>query len=54
MILKDFHVEKWLNPRVDWPEYQYNLGASCVKAFTVKELFALVVLEAGAGKEEGV
>lgn len=41
MVIKDFYLEKWLNPRVDWKECKYNLGASCVKAFTVEELMAL-------------
>ena len=42
MIIEDFYLEKWLNPRVDWKECKYNLGASCVKALTVEELFELV------------
>lgn len=48
MIIKDFYLEKWLNPRVDWPECRYNLGASCVKAFTVEELFECVGEDLGA------
>ena len=40
MRLQDFKVEKWLNP-LD-PTCTYNLGASCVKAFTVQELLDLI------------
>ncbi|MDL2327430.1 aminotransferase class I/II-fold pyridoxal phosphate-dependent enzyme [Ruminococcaceae bacterium OttesenSCG-928-A11] len=45
MRLKDFYLEKWLNPRVDWKECKYNLGSSCVKAFTVEELIELAGLD---------
>ena len=41
MVIKDFTLEKWLNPRVDWKECVYNFGSSCVKAFTIEELLEL-------------
>lgn len=40
MIIKDFKLEKWLNPIVE--DAKYNLGSSCVKAFTVEELFEFI------------
>ncbi|WP_411740059.1 aminotransferase class I/II-fold pyridoxal phosphate-dependent enzyme [Peribacillus sp. S4] len=40
MNVKEFKLEKWLNPRVD--SAKFNLGASCVKAFTVEELFDFI------------
>lgn len=40
MKLADFKVEKWLNPRDH--SAKYNLGASCVKAFHMKEFFDLI------------
>ncbi|MDM5333109.1 aminotransferase class I/II-fold pyridoxal phosphate-dependent enzyme [Ureibacillus composti] len=40
MNIKDFKLEKWLNPIVD--DAKYNLGSSCVKAFTVEELFEFI------------
>lgn len=39
MRIDEFKVETWLNPRDH--ACKYNLGASCVKAFTVEELLAL-------------
>ncbi len=36
MPIKDFKVEKWLNPRD--ANCRYNLGASCVKAISLEEL----------------
>jgi len=46
MAIKDFKVEKWLNPRD--AKCRYNLGASCVKAITLGELVEL----SGENKEE--
>lgn len=40
MKIADFKLEQWLNP-LD-PLAKYNLGASCVKAFTMEELFDFV------------
>ncbi|MDI2586235.1 aminotransferase class I/II-fold pyridoxal phosphate-dependent enzyme [Psychrobacillus sp. NEAU-3TGS] len=40
MYIKDFKLEKWLNPIVE--DAKYNLGSSCVKAFTVEELFEFI------------
>lgn len=40
MYVKDFKLEQWLNPRVD--SAKYNLGASCVRAFTLEELFEFI------------
>lgn len=37
MSIERFKVEEWLNPRDH--QSKYNLGASCVKAFTFEELF---------------
>jgi len=42
MKIDEFILEYWLNPRD--PLCKYNLGASCVKAFTVEELFAFLGL----------
>lgn len=39
MRIREFILESWLNPRDHG--CRYNLGASCVKAFTVKELLEL-------------
>ncbi len=39
MRINEFKLEKWLNPR---DGCKYNLGASCVKAFTVEELFDVI------------
>jgi aspartate/methionine/tyrosine aminotransferase len=39
--IKDFALEIWLNPRVDWPACRYNFGSSCVKPFTIEELLDL-------------
>lgn len=44
--IKDFKVEKWLNPRD--AHCKYNLGASCVKAISLDELTEL----SGENKEE--
>lgn len=46
MPIKDFKVEKWLNPRD--ANCKYNLGASCVKAISLEELVEL----SGESKEE--
>lgn len=46
MPIKDFKVEKWLNPRDAY--CKYNLGASCVKAISLDELIEL----SGENKEE--
>ncbi|MDD4159848.1 MAG: aminotransferase class I/II-fold pyridoxal phosphate-dependent enzyme [Synergistaceae bacterium] len=46
MYIKDFKVEKWLNPRD--PYCRYNLGASCVKAISLDELTEI----SGENKEE--
>jgi aspartate/methionine/tyrosine aminotransferase len=40
MQISDFKLEKWLNPKD--PEATYNLGASCVKALHLDELFELM------------
>jgi len=40
MYIQDFKLEKWLNPKDE--SAKYNLGASCVKALTVSELFDLL------------
>ncbi len=40
MRLADFKIEKWLNPKD--PIAKYNLGASCVKALKVEDLFDLI------------
>lgn len=40
MRLDDFKLEKWLNPIDEIAKY--NLGASCVKAFHVKEFFDFI------------
>ena len=40
MRISDFKLEKWLNPKD--PEAKYNLGASCVKALHLDELFELI------------
>lgn len=40
MKIADFKLEKWLNP-LD-PLAKYNLGASCVKALDMEELFELI------------
>lgn len=45
MKIREFKVETWLNPRVDL--CRYNLGSSCVKAFTVEELFDFIGLDVG-------
>lgn len=46
MRIKDFKVEKWLNPRD--ADCKYNLGASCVKAISLDELLEL----SGEDREE--
>ena len=46
MPIKDFKVEKWLNPRD--AQCRYNLGASCVKAISLDELAEL----SGENKDE--
>ncbi|GHT00282.1 aminotransferase [Synergistales bacterium] len=46
MIISDFKVEKWLNPRD--AACKYNLGASCVKAMALDELIGI----SGESKEE--
>lgn len=46
MPIKDFKVEKWLNPRD--AKCRYNLGASCVKAISLNELAEL----SGEDKDE--
>ena len=43
MEIKEFLVETWLNPRAHL--CRYNFGSSCVKAFTVEELFGCTGLE---------
>lgn len=43
MEVKEFLLEHWLNPRD--PYAKYNLGASCVKAFHVDELFDYLGLD---------
>jgi len=40
VLIKDFKLEKWLNPRD--PIAKYNLGASCVKALHLEEFFNLI------------
>lgn len=50
MYLEDFKVEKWLNP-LD-PLCKYNLGASCVKAMRVDELFEVTGEDLDAFMEE--
>jgi len=40
MRIADFKLEKWLNPKD--PIAQFNLGASCVKALHLEELFDLI------------
>ena len=40
MRLADFKLEKWLNPKD--PIAKYNLGASCVKALRLEDLFDLI------------
>ena len=40
MNIEKFKVEEWLNPRD--ASCKYNLGASCVKALSVEELFTLI------------
>ena len=40
MEIKEFKVETWLNPRAHL--CKYNFGSSCVKAFTVEELFSFI------------
>ncbi len=44
MDIKEFKVESWLNPRAHL--CKYNFGSSCVKAFTVEELFGFIGLDA--------
>ena len=39
MYIKEFKLEKWLNPLVEDSKCKYNLGSSCVKPLTVEELF---------------
>lgn len=39
MYISEFKLEKWLNPR---DGCEFNLGASCVKAVTVEELFEVI------------
>lgn len=46
MPIKDFKVEKWLNPLC--PECKFNLGSSCVKPIAIEELLDI----AGADKNE--
>ena len=46
MPIRDFKVEKWLNPRD--AQCRYNLGASCVKAISLDELAEL----SGENKDE--
>ena len=43
MKVEEFILEHWLNPRD--PLCKYNLGASCVKAFQVDELFEFLGLD---------
>jgi len=43
MRVDEFILENWLNPRD--PLCKYNLGASCVKAFHVDELFEFLALD---------
>ena len=43
MKIDEFKLEHWLNPRD--PVCKYNLGASCVKAFQVDELFEFLGLD---------
>ncbi len=50
MRINEFKLEKWLNPRDEG--CKYNLGASCVKAFTVKELFDLIGEDCGTFLKE--
>ncbi len=45
MRINEFKLEKWLNPRDEG--CKYNLGASCVKAFTVEELFDFIGEDCG-------
>ncbi len=40
MRLAEFKLEKWLNPKD--PIAKYNLGASCVKALRMEDLFELI------------
>jgi aspartate/methionine/tyrosine aminotransferase len=40
MRLAEFKLEKWLNPKD--PIAEYNLGASCVKALSLEDLFDLI------------
>jgi len=46
MRVDEFILEHWLNPRD--PLCKYNLGASCVKAFKVDELFEFLGLDVEA------
>jgi aspartate/methionine/tyrosine aminotransferase len=46
LVISDFKIEKWLNPRD--AACKYNLGASCVKAITLDELTEI----GGENKEE--
>ncbi len=43
MKIREFKVETWLNPRAHL--CRYNFGSSCVKAFTVEELFDCIGLD---------
>lgn len=49
MVIREFLVETWLNPRV---ECKYNFGSSGVKAFVLEELFACIGLDANVFIEE--
>lgn len=42
MKIREFKVETWLNPRAHL--CRYNFGSSCVRAFTVEELFDCIGL----------
>lgn len=50
MQIDEFKIEQWLNPLDEGAKY--NLGASCVKAFTVSELFECIGENKGAFFEE--
>lgn len=50
MKIQEFKLEEWLNPRD--PGAKYNLGASCAKALTVKELFELTGEDQAAFMDE--
>ena len=49
MRIDEFKLEKWLNPR---DGCKYNLGASCVKAYTMDELFQVIGEDMEAFVEE--